>query len=268
MSREQRAGVEVASGVFVMTSTRYTTTSTIVRRRDSVLLVDPAWTVAELESIRDWVAAHHCRVTAGFGTHAHHDHLLWHPDFGDVPRWASPRTVELATEWHDELTTALDADIRHQLPDPFVGLRGAQERLPDPFGDGGDEPVELIVHDGHAPGHTAVWLPERGVLLAGDMLSDIELPLPFDPDDLPGYLDALDVLAPVVEQAAVLVPGHGHPTEQPLERLDADRAYLDAVLRGRDSDDARRALPGMDDAHRRIVEIVRAGGGQRERSER
>ena len=268
MSAAARAGVEVGPGVFVMTSTRFTTTSTIVRRGDAVLLVDPAWTVAELESIRDWVAAHGCHVTAGFGTHAHHDHLLWHPDFGDAPRWASPRTVELATEWHDELTAGLDDDVRHQLPDPFVGLQRTEGQLPEPFGHRDDEPVELFVHDGHAPGHTAVWLPNRGVLLAGDMLSDIELPLPFDPDDLPGYLDALDTLAPLVEQASVLVPGHGHPTERPLARLDADRAYLDAVLHGRDPDDARRALPGMRDAHRRIVEIVRAGGGPHEGSER
>lgn len=253
-----RECLEVAPDVFVMTSTRYTTTSTIVRRGDSVLLVDPAWTVAELASIRDWLRTNGCRVTSGFGTHAHHDHLLWHPDFGDAPRWASPRTVELAGEWHDELVASLDEDYRRDLPDSFVGLQAVpDEHLPDPFGAGAGEPVRLIVHDGHAPGHTAVWLPERGTLLAGDMLSDIELPLPFHPDDLAGYLAALDALAPIVADADVLVPGHGHPTERPLDRLDADRTYLDAVLAGRDPDDARRREVGMEDAHRRIVELAR-----------
>jgi glyoxylase-like metal-dependent hydrolase (beta-lactamase superfamily II) len=57
--------------------------------------------------------------------------------------------------------------------------------------------IEPVFHDGHAPGHTALWLPERRVLIAGDMLSDIELPLPFFPDDLPAYLDSLDRLAPL-----------------------------------------------------------------------
>jgi glyoxylase-like metal-dependent hydrolase (beta-lactamase superfamily II) len=263
-----RECIEVASDVFVMTSTKYTTTSSIVRRGDSVLLVDPAWTVTELDSIRDWLVANGCRVASGFGTHAHHDHLLWHPDFGDAPRWASARTVELAGEWHDELVAAVDEDYRRDFPDSFVGLRPlTDDHVPDPFGDvPGDapddqEPVQLIVHDGHAPGHTAVWLPERGTLLAGDMLSDIELPLPFNPDDLAGYLAALDALAPIVARAEVLIPGHGHPTDRPIDRLDADRAYLDAVLAGRDPDDPRRRETGMEDAHQRIVELARRGPG-------
>ena len=33
------------------------------------------------------------------------------------------------------------------------------------------------MHDGHAPGHGAVFLPESGVLIAGDMCSDVEIPL-------------------------------------------------------------------------------------------
>ena len=256
-----RECIEVAPKVFVMTSTKYTTTSTIIRRGDAVLLVDPAWTVAELDSIRDWLRANDCRVASGFGTHAHHDHLLWHPDFGDAPRWASARTVDLAGEWHDELVAAVDDDYRRDFPDSFLGLRAVPgDRIPDPFGrSSDDEPVQLIVHDGHAPGHTAVWLPERGTLLAGDMLSDIELPLPFNPDDLAGYLAALDALAPIVARADVLIPGHGHPTGRPLDRLDADRVYLDAVLAGRDPDDTRRGKPGMEDAHRRIVELARRG---------
>ena len=37
--------------------------------------------------------------------------------------------------------------------------------------------TELIVHDGHAPGHGAVFMPEAGILVAGDMRSDMEIPL-------------------------------------------------------------------------------------------
>ncbi len=253
-----RSSVEVAPGVHVTTSERFTTTSTIIRRDTRAVLVDPAWTVAELDGLRDWLLGHHLTVVGGISTHAHHDHLLWHPGFGEVPRWASSRTVELADEWHDELRAQLDDDYRRDLPDSIRALTGAPAgALVDPFGDGADELIELIVHDGHAPGHTAVWLGDRGVLLAGDMLSDIELPLPFHPDDLDAYLAALDALAPVVSSAAALVPGHGRVSDRPLERLDADRRYLDDVLAGRDPDDPRRANEGMDEAHRRIVELAR-----------
>jgi glyoxylase-like metal-dependent hydrolase (beta-lactamase superfamily II) len=252
--------VEVAPGIFVTTSTRFVTTSTAVCRDGSTMLVDPAWTVTELDAIRDWLAATGRTVTSGVSTHAHHDHLLWHPGFGAAPRWASAGSVAAATAWHDELRAQLDDDYLAIDPHPFAAIRAVEgDLVPDPFGASGpQEPVELIVHAGHAPGHTAVWLPDRQAVLAGDMLSDVELPLPFAPDDLPAYLDALDVLAAVVGRAAVLVPGHGHPTDAPLERLDADRRYLDAVLRGEDPDDPRRANHGMAEAHDRIVALARA----------
>jgi glyoxylase-like metal-dependent hydrolase (beta-lactamase superfamily II) len=252
----ERAVVEVAPGVFVMTSAKYATTSTIVRRGDSALLVDPAWTVDELDGIADWLSGNGCTVAAGFSTHAHHDHLLWHPRFGEAPRWASPASVRCIGEWYDELTSMLDPRP-DDWPNPIDGVCPIEP---------GDAPhvlgAELVVHDGHAPGHTALLFADRGVLVAGDMLSDIELPLPFNPDDLPGYLDALDALAGVVATADVLVPGHGSPTAHPMERLDADRRYLDALLHGHDPDDARRGLAGMDDAHAKnvlLAQRLRAG---------
>ena len=255
-----RTTIEVAPDVFVMTSVRYVTTSTMVCRGGQALLVDPAWTVGELDAIAAWLGERRLEVSAGFSTHAHHDHLLWHPAFGDAPRWASPKSVESAIEWRHELTEQLDADYPADWPNPIDGVRAvATPAVPSPFGSEIEAgAIELVVHDGHAPGHTALWIEERGVVLAGDMLSDIELPLPFTPDDLPAYLEALDILAPVVGRANVLVPGHGHPTDRPLDRLDADRRYLDAVINGDDDpDDARRALRGMAEAHSKIVAMAR-----------
>ena len=145
------------------------------------------------------------------------------------------------------------------LPTPFAPPGPARRTRPtggDPDPDPDPDPVELVTHDAHAPGHVAVWLPARGVLLVGDMLSDVELPLPFDPDDLPAYLAGLDVLAPYVARATVLVPGHGTPTYEPLARLDADRRYLDDVLAGRTPDDPRLADPEMALVHERLVALA------------
>ena len=35
-------------------------------------------------------------VVAGFSTHLHWDHLLWHPRFGDVPRYATAANAQAA----------------------------------------------------------------------------------------------------------------------------------------------------------------------------
>jgi glyoxylase-like metal-dependent hydrolase (beta-lactamase superfamily II) len=258
--------VPVAPGVLVATSRVMATTTTLVVHGSRGLLVDPAWRADELVALADDLDALAVGVTAGVATHAHHDHLLWHPRFGDGPRWASPATVRAAQADRARLVADLLADPGDPFPpavlDVFAqvtALPGLPERgtgaapLPEPFGpDGPAEDVELVVHDAHAPGHTAVWLPARHTLLVGDLLSDVELPLPFDPDDLDGYLAGLDALAPYVARAGVLVPGHGMPTYEPRARLDADRRYLDAVLAGREPDDPRLARPGMAAAHARI----------------
>ena len=43
-------------------------------------------------------------------------------------------------------------------------------------GDGGPVPGEIIEHQLHAVGHAAILLADRGVLLAGDMLSNVLIP--------------------------------------------------------------------------------------------
>jgi glyoxylase-like metal-dependent hydrolase (beta-lactamase superfamily II) len=236
--------VEAASGVLVTTSRTMSTTSTIVTGGGRALLVDPAWHPDELAGLADALGANAIRVTAGFATHAHHDHLLWHPRFGDAPRWASPRTAELARAERATLLGYLGQDFPPPLADLLGRVSAVEGEIPVADLPAGIR-AELVIHDGHVPGHAAVWLAGQRVLIAGDMLSEKEVPLPFHPDDLPSYLDGLDRLAPYVARAAVLIPGHGTPTRAPMARLEADRRYLDAVMRGRMPDDPRLADPEM-----------------------
>lgn len=248
---------EVAAGVFVATSSRESTTSTAVVSGSDCVLIDPAWTPSELDLLARAASERGWHMTAGFATHAHYDHLLWHPDFGNVARWASRKTAALAAEHRNELWRALDAGTGYPgwYRDQFArvtALPGTQ--APAPSG----ETIEAVVHDGHAPGHTALWLADRKVLIAGDMLSDTELPLPFDPDDLTAYARGLQVLAPYVRAADLLIPGHGSPTASPSCRLDADVAYLAGKFTGdRLSDtDPRVDLPDMQTVDRRIEALA------------
>lgn len=244
------AFVEIAPGVQVATSRRDSTSTTWFARTG--ILVDPCWERDELDAIADALAG---QPVAGFSTHAHHDHLLWHPRLGEVPRWAAPRAVELAREHAAGLRDALGDDY----PDDVLALFAQVTPLPDGADHLPGTDVEVVVHDGHAPGHAALFDPASGVMVAGDMLSDVELPLPFWPDDLPSYLVGLDRLAPLVARASVLVPGHGTPSFAPMERLDADRRYLDAVIAGRGPDDSRLAHEGMRTHYEHLVELVRSG---------
>ncbi|MFB7892852.1 MBL fold metallo-hydrolase [Microbacterium sp. NPDC056044] len=247
--------IEVADGVLVATSRVMSTTSTVLHGGGEALLIDPAWLPDELDALADALDARGLRVIGGFATHAHHDHLLWHPRFGTAPRWASPATATLARDERAALVAALGADFPTALVDLMGRVEGTDAALPRASTPAGFAP-ELVVHDGHAPGHTALWLPEQRVLIAGDMLSDVELPLPFDPDDLPAYLAALDLLEPYVECAAIVIPGHGLPGSNAVSRLDADRRYLADVVAGRTPSDPRLANPGMPAEYERLRAMV------------
>ncbi|MEV4686116.1 MBL fold metallo-hydrolase [Microbacterium sp. LWH3-1.2] len=247
--------IEVADGVLVATSRVMSTTSTVLCRDGEALLIDPAWMPDELDALADELDARGLRVVGGFATHAHHDHLLWHPRFGPAPRWASPATAALARDERAALVSALGVDFPGELVQLMGRVEGTDAAIPPASIPRGFAP-ELVVHDGHAPGHTAVWLPEQGVLVAGDMLSDLELPLPFAPDDLPSYLVALDLLAPFARRAELVIPGHGTPGFDAVARVDADRRYLDDVVAGRVPTDRRLTNPGMPEEYERLAAMV------------
>lgn len=238
-----------------MTSRRYATTSTAVIAGAEALVVDPCWDADELAGVAGFLWAAGARCAAGLATHLHYDHVLWHPDLGEVPRWASSWAAEQWASDRASLVQPLIGDI----PGDLVELAGHVTPIPADGLPWRGRAVALHAHDAHARGHLAIEITDVGVLLAGDMLSDVELPYPdADEPDLTSYLTGLDRLAEVVRRARVLVPGHGTPTYTPVQRLDADRRYLDDVLAGRPINDPRLADPEMQRIHARTVEQARA----------
>ncbi len=96
--------------------------------------------------------------------------------------------------------------------------------------------VRIIEHQAHAPGHAALLIEERGVLVAGDMLSDVLIPM-LDlqaADPIEDYLAALRLLEGVADDVDVVIPGHGSVggADQLRARIDQDRAYVQALRDG------------------------------------
>jgi len=235
--------------VGVTTSRRESTTSTVVVTDGSALLVDPAWEPDELDWMAADLAAAGITVTAGFATHAHHDHVLWHPGFGDAPRFASAQVAHVAAEERAQLVGALGPDWPAGLGDLVGRLRPVDSVL---TWSAAAAEVTMITHSSHAPGHTALWLPGPRVLIAGDMLSDIELPL-LEQSTPADYAAGLTALRPFAQQALVVIPGHGSPAIGPAAaagRWAADQRYLDLLHHPGPPDDDRLGLPGMAQAHR------------------
>src|SRR5215467_9717774 len=154
---------EVADGVWVRQSEWVLSNATVVRGEHGLILVDPGIDGSDLNQLADDLDRLGIPVVAGFSTHPHWDHLLWHPRFGDVPRYATSACAQLATEAR-ERARKMAAESASGIPLELVAL---VTPLP---ADGGPVPGEIIEHQAHAVGHAAVLLADRGVLLAGDML--------------------------------------------------------------------------------------------------
>ena len=242
---------EIAPGVYVSTADLYTTTTTIAVGADGgCLLIDPAVTVADLAALARWLSERGLRPAAGWSTHPHWDHLLWSAAFGEVPRYATPRAVAVAA---GELP-GLVSDVGESAPGHDLTLFARVEPLHGREIDWAGPPAVVYAHDAHAPGHGAVLLPEAGVLVAGDMLSDIEIPL-LDlqsADPFGCYRRGLELLAGA-PGVRLVVPGHGHVGDQAefRRRVAADRGYLDATQAGADPADPRLAEPWLRAEHAR-----------------
>ena len=239
---------QVAEGVLVHQSPLIQNNSVVVQGRSGVLLVDPGITGAEMACLAKDLRELGQPVVAGFATHPDWDHVLWHAEFGDAPRYGTARCAEfmrdfLADEnWKARAAEELPPEIADDVPlDGFGRLTGLPPGTAQFPWDG--PAVRIIEHPAHAQGHAALLIEERGVLVAGDMLSDILMPMPDlgTADPLGDYLEGLRLLKGVADDVTVLVPGHGSVcgADQLRARVDLDRAYVHALRDGRVPDDPR-----------------------------
>jgi glyoxylase-like metal-dependent hydrolase (beta-lactamase superfamily II) len=230
---------QVAEGVLIHQSEFVQSNAVVVQGLAGVLLIDPGVDGGEMAALADDLRELGQPVVAGFATHPHWDHLLWQAGLGAAPRYGTARCA---------------ADVRDKLSDPGAKARIAQWTPPDIaaqiswdlFGlitglpaetaripwDGPQ--VRIIEHQAHAPGHAALLIEECGVLVAGDMLSDVLIPmldLNGTADPIEDYLAALLLLEGAAGDVDVLVPGHGSTggADQVRARIDQDRAYLHAL---------------------------------------
>ena len=230
---------QVAEGVLIHQSEFCQSNAVVVQGRAGVLLIDPGVLGSELAALADDLRELGQPVVAGFSTHPHWDHMLWHASFGAAPRYGTAQCEATARDQlsdpHAKARIAewIPPDIVEQVPLDLLGLIAGlpAETAQIPW----DGPqVRIIEHGAHAPGHAALLIEERGVLVAGDMLSDVLIPmldLNGTADPIEDYLAALRLLEGVAGDVDVLVPGHGSiaGADQVHARIDQDRAYVHAL---------------------------------------
>ena len=248
---------QVAEGVLIHQSEFCQSNAVVVHGRAGVLLIDPGVLGHEMACLASDLSESGQTVAAGFSTHPHWDHLLWHAGLGAAPRYG---TARCAATVRDRLSDAgakariaeqlIPPDIAGQVPLDLLGLiTGLPAEMARIPWDGPQ--VRIVEHQAHAPGHAALLIEERGVLIAGDMLSDVLIPmldLNATADPIGDYLAALRLLEGVAGDVDVLVPGHGSVggAGQARARIDLDRAYLHALRDARAPSDPRAGPSAKD----------------------
>lgn len=235
--------VELAESVLVTTSSiERMTTTVVIGEAGGCLLVDPGGTPEEMAELAAALAARGVHPVAAFSSHAHWRHALWHADLGDVPRYVTAA----AAAWAEERREAIEAEVEEAglghdtaLVARFTPLEEDADSLP---WEGPDAAIGAL--RGHAPGHAALYFPDLELLVAGDMCSDVRIPILDLAADEPveDYRAAIELIGGL-DGVSVVVPAHGSPCDADglAARLALDEAYLAALAGGTPSTDERLA---------------------------
>jgi glyoxylase-like metal-dependent hydrolase (beta-lactamase superfamily II) len=234
----------------VLTSALWQTTATALRAGEEGMLIDSPYFPDELELLPQVLSQAGFEVNALIATHADFDHLLGRLAFPGLALGVGDDTMErLRREPGTAQRELRDEDAELYVAREAPLALGQVQALPVPGRlELGEEELELHPAPGHTSDGTAVLAPFCGVLVCGDYLSDVEIPMLSPGGSLEDYRATLARLASLVERAGTIVPGHGSPQgpDRALGLLDEDLAYLDALERGEE----RPALPADRDTAR------------------
>lgn len=220
--------------VLVATSRVWQTSCTVVRSGEETFVVDSPVYPDELEVLPALLDQAGFPPLSGLlVTHGDWDHLLGRLAFPGAAIGCAETTAARLTAEPGAAARELRAfDVEHYVRRERPLSLGEVQALPVPGKvDVGASELELHPADGHTADGMAVWVPWAQVLVCGDYVSPVEIPMLHESGSRSAYLATLTRLEPLIEQAASVVPGHGEVLDsvRALAILREDREYLEAL---------------------------------------
>lgn len=214
--------------------------SYVLVNSDQAIVYDSHVSVPHGQFIRAWLAARGVNKITVVLSHWHLDHVAGTEAFVDCPIIANPRTLEHLSA----RKTAIEAGSNHGLPaiNPLI--------LPNQIFDGqmaldlAGERIELLTFNIHSDDATVIWLPQRGILLAGDTVEDC-VTYVGEPESFAKHLDELVRMAALAP--TYVLPNHGAPDiiaagGYSMALIIATAEYTAALMENRAATDLKSAI--------------------------
>lgn len=255
--------------VTVFESFLYKTTSTVIKTKDCILVVDPTWLPNEVQKIREHVdEIREEKPIYLLFTHSDWDHILGYGAFSDCLVIASENfisnpnkedIIEQVKSFDDEYY--LDRTYPITYPEVDIVIRDDGQVLKI-----GETTLTFYKAEGHTNDGIFMIVESLGIWIAGDYLSDVEFPYIYHSSE--AYEETMEKADAILQKhkIAYLIPGHGHITsseEEILKRRKTSLRYIyelrENIKANRDSFhliEKYRYLRGMRSFHEDNVKLV------------
>jgi glyoxylase-like metal-dependent hydrolase (beta-lactamase superfamily II) len=227
--------VALHTDVIVFVSDVWQTTSTAVRSGEEGFLIDSPVFPEELRAVPDVLEQAGYPVSGLLATHGDWDHLLGRLAYPGAALGAAESTVtRINAELGGAQRKLRSFDDEHYVTDRAPLQLGSLQSLPTPgrVELGADRELQMYPADGHTADGAAYWLPWANVLVCGDYVSPVEIPMLSSGGSVPAYRQTLARLGGLIAQAEWVIPGHGAPisAQRAQEVLTEDDAYLERLV--------------------------------------
>lgn len=233
-----------SSKIVVFESALYRTTSTVIVLNNSVIIVDPNWLPHEIDYIRTFVTSNYpAHKQYILFTHSDYDHIIGYGAFPDATTIASKAfhenpekstILQQITEFDNEFY--ISRPYKVTFPDINIVINEDYQTITI-------DQTDLIFYlaDGHTNDGIFVCIPSLSVWIAGDYLSNIEIPI--IEHNYSAYMNTIRKAATIYEKhtdISLLITGHGDLAtnrDEIKKRIELDMQYLQNLRLPTDGDE-------------------------------
>lgn len=220
----------------VFESALYRTNTTMIVLEKDIILIDPNWLPAEIEFIQQAVKKYGPNKNLYiYFTHADFDHIIGYGAFPGAKTLADINFTNLADK-KKALEQIHDFDdqyyIQRAYPIVFPDIDTIIDSSPFVWNDV-TPPITYFLTPGHVSNGSVAVIQDLGLCIAGDYLSNIEIP--WVEYDFQTYKNTLELFQNILDKYPIdkLIPGHGDiaiGADEIQKRINEDTTYINVFL--------------------------------------